>query len=63
MLPLPLFLRAQTATKQAAEVLDALKTTGYFLQKRLAPALGNRPLPDARQRFLDVLHKAAQKSP
>ncbi len=63
MLPLPLFLRAQTVTKEAAEVLDALKTTGYFLQKRLAPALGNRPLPDARQRFLDVLHKTVQKSP
>lgn len=61
MLPLPRFLRAQTATKEAAEVLDALKTTGYFLERRLAPALGNRPLPDARARFLAVLHKTSNK--
>jgi DNA repair protein RecO (recombination protein O) len=61
MLPLPRFLRAQTATKDASEVLDALKTTGYFLAHRVAPALGNRPLPDARMRFLDVLTKAVKK--
>jgi DNA repair protein RecO (recombination protein O) len=62
MLPLPRFLRAQTATKEVVEVLDALKTTGYFLQTRLAPALGNRPLPDARARFVSVLQKIADKS-
>jgi len=62
MLPLPRFLRVQTATKEAAEVLDALKTTGYFLEQRLAPALGNRPLPDARARFLAVLQKTADRA-
>ena len=62
MLPLPRFLRAKTATKEASEVLDALKTTGYFLERRLAPALGNRPLPDARERFLTVLTKVVNKS-
>lgn len=61
MLPLPRFLRAQTASKEASEVLDALKTTGYFLERRLAPALGNRPLPDARGRFLSVLTKTVMK--
>ena len=61
MLPLPRFLRAQTATKEATEVLNALRTTGYFLERRLAPALGNRPLPDARVRFLAVLTKAVTK--
>lgn len=61
MLPLPRFLRAQTATKEAADVLDALKTTGYFLQNRLAPALGNRPLPNARARFVQVLTKTANR--
>lgn len=61
MLPLPRFLRAQTASKEASEVLAALKTTGYFLERRLAPALGNRPLPDARARFLAVLHKTVNK--
>lgn len=61
MLPLPRFLRAQTATKEAPEVLDALKTTGHFLEHRLAPALGNRPLPDARSRFLTLLTKTAMR--
>lgn len=61
MLPLPPFLRAETATKDASEVLDALKTTGYFLERRLAPALGNRPLPDARARFVNVLSKTVGK--
>ncbi len=61
LLPLPRFLRAQTATKEATEVLDALKTTGYFLENRLASALGNRTLPDARARFLAVLTKTAMK--
>jgi len=61
MLPLPRFLRAQTATKEAPEVLDALRTTGYFLERRLAPALGNRPLPDSRARFLTVLTKVVSK--
>lgn len=62
MLPLPRFLRAQTATKEAAEVLDALKTTGYFLETRLAPALGNRPLPEARARFVQGLQKTIERS-
>lgn len=62
MLPLPRFLRAQTATKEAADVLDALKTTGYFLERRLAPALGNRPLPDARARFVHGLQKTVERS-
>lgn len=61
MLPLPRFLRAETVSKEASEVLDALKTTGYFLERRLAPALGNRPLPNARARFLDVLTKTVAK--
>jgi DNA repair protein RecO (recombination protein O) len=62
LLPLPRFLRAQTATKEVTEVLGALRTTGYFLERRLAPALGNRRLPDARARFLSVLTKTAQKN-
>lgn len=61
MLPLPRFLRAETATKEASEVLDALKTTGYFMERRLAPALGNRPLPDARARFVAVVDKTVRR--
>jgi DNA repair protein RecO (recombination protein O) len=37
------------------EILDGLRTTGHFLNHWLAPALGERPLPVARQRLLDAL--------
>ncbi|MEM0947587.1 MAG: DNA repair protein RecO [Pseudomonadota bacterium] len=37
------------------EVADGLRTTGHFLATRLAPSLGDRPLPEARQRFTDHL--------
>lgn len=36
------------------EVARALRTTGYFLEHRLAPALGSKPLPEARGRFVDA---------
>ncbi len=42
------------------EILDGLRVTGHFLHTRLAPALGTRPLPAARQRLLDLL---TQKRP
>jgi hypothetical protein len=29
--------------------------TGYFLENKLAPALGNRNIPAARSRFLELL--------
>ncbi|MTH98687.1 MULTISPECIES: DNA repair protein RecO [Alphaproteobacteria] len=35
------------------EIAQALGTTGYFLENRVAPALGHNPLPDARARFVD----------
>ena len=34
------------------EVVEALRVTGFFLQNRLAPELGNKPLPDSRARLL-----------
>lgn len=36
-------------------VCDGLRTTGYFLENRLAPEIGNRPLPSARQRLIDAM--------
>lgn len=39
------------------EILTALRTTGFFLESKLAPALGNRPVPEARGRFLDALSR------
>lgn len=55
LLPLPAFLRDQTTQARWVEVMDALKTTGYFLERRLAPALGDRPLPEARARMIGAL--------
>ena len=51
LLPLPPVLRGEGAAPDA-EVAQALRTTGYFLEDRLAPAMGARPLPEARARFV-----------
>lgn len=39
-------------------VLAGLRVTGHFLAHHLAPALGDKPLPPARQRFIDRLARA-----
>ena len=51
LLPLPPVLRGEGAAPDA-EVAQALRTTGYFLEDRLAPAMGARPVPEARARFV-----------
>ncbi|MEO0502846.1 MAG: DNA repair protein RecO, partial [Pseudomonadota bacterium] len=51
LLPLPPVLRGEGVAPDA-EVAQALRTTGYFLEDRLAPAMGARPLPEARARFV-----------
>ncbi len=56
LLPLPPCLRGEGPAPDA-EVLRALTTTGYFLEHRLAPALGNRPLPAARARFVELFRR------
>ncbi|TDE37383.1 DNA repair protein RecO [Antarcticimicrobium sediminis] len=56
MLPLPPCLRGEGLAPDA-EVAEGLRTTGYFLQHRLAPALGNIPLPEARARFLETFSR------
>lgn len=38
-------------------VLQGLRVTSHFLARHLAPALGDHPLPAARQRFIDVLSR------
>ena len=53
MLPLPPCLRGEGPAPDA-EIAEALRTTGYFLHHRLAPALGNAPLPEARARFVEL---------
>ncbi len=53
LLPLPPCLLAPT-NGSAEDIAQGLKTTGHFLRTWLAPALGDRPLPVARQRFVDL---------
>ena len=61
MLPLPEFLQMDGVDAAAGDVLGALKTTGYFLERWLAPALGNRPLPDARARLVRALEREVKR--
>lgn len=41
----------------AEGVLQGLRVTGHFLTHHLAPSLGDKPLPPARQRFIDALSR------
>ncbi|NKX42995.1 DNA repair protein RecO [Roseicyclus persicicus] len=63
LLPLPGVLRG-TPSGDPAEVVEGLRTTGHFLSEHLAPSLGDRPLPPARQRLVDLIaQRAAQARP
>lgn len=54
LLPLPPCLLGQGPASHA-DLIAGLHVTGHFLRNHLAPALGERPLPEARGRFVDVL--------
>lgn len=56
LLPLPDVLRG-VGNAPDIEVAQGLETTGYFLTHHLAPDLGNRPVPDARARFVDAFSR------
>ncbi|TRD22315.1 DNA repair protein RecO [Palleronia caenipelagi] len=57
LLPLPpAMLRSDVSA--SPEIARALTVTGHFLQKRLAPASGDKPLPPARDRLLSRLARA-----
>lgn len=53
LLPLPDCLRG-IGPAPDAEIAQGLTVTGHFLTDRLAPALGNNPLPEARARFVET---------
>lgn len=61
LLPLP---PALLGTPGAAprDILDGLRTTGYFLEAWLAPALGDRKLPAARERFVSLLAREERET-
>lgn len=52
LLPLPAFLLDEAADPDGEAVRQGLALSGFFLERRLFPALG-RPVPQARARFLD----------
>ncbi len=73
LLPLPpMLLKAGRGAAEAGganrgEILDALGITGHFLDKWLAPALGDAPIPQARARFVEryrrhVMRREAEAS-
>lgn len=59
LLPLPLCLMGQ-GQASLGELLAGLTTTGHFLGNKLAPDLGDHPLPAARQRLIDALSRQAR---
>ncbi|MBF9057831.1 DNA repair protein RecO [Rhodobacterales bacterium HKCCSP123] len=54
LLPLPGVLRGVPEDDPGA-VVQGLRTTGHFLSEHLAPSLGDKPLPPARQRLVDLI--------
>lgn len=56
LLPLPPVLLGQ-GDAEDTEILQALRTTGYFMETHLAPSLGSHPLPEARGRLMDLLSR------
>ena len=63
LLPLPGVLRGVPDDRPGA-IADGLRTTGHFLSDHLAPSLGDRPLPPARRRLVDLIAaRAAQTRP
>ena len=54
LLPLPPVLGG-AGTDRPGDLTRGLRTTGHFLERRLAEALGDRPLPVARARFASLV--------
>jgi DNA repair protein RecO (recombination protein O) len=56
LLPLPDVLKG-AGDSEDAEIAQAFQTTGYFLEAHLARNLGDRPLPEARARFVEAFNR------
>ncbi|KJZ19194.1 DNA repair protein RecO [Loktanella sp. S4079] len=54
LLPLPPVLAGQGDASNA-EIVTALRTTGYFLEHRLVKSIGDRPVPSARMRLIEAI--------
>lgn len=60
LLPFPDSLKPNAGDSNA-EITQALAVTGHFLTSKLAPALGNNRLPEARTRFLRLLNTTVSR--
>lgn len=56
LLPLTAPLRGAPA-ERPRDIVEGLRTTGYFLETWLAPSLGSTPLPAARARLAALLER------
>ncbi|MGJ8556160.1 MAG: DNA repair protein RecO, partial [Sulfitobacter geojensis] len=56
LLPLPDVLRGEGDASDA-DIAQGFEVTGYFLGTHLAADLGNKPLPEARARFVDAFNR------
>ncbi|MEP5729080.1 MAG: DNA repair protein RecO [Sulfitobacter sp.] len=56
LLPLPGVLRGQGAAEDT-DIAQAFRTTGYFLEHRLARSYGDNPLPEARMRYVETFSR------
>ena len=56
LLPLPDALLGKGPAPDG-EILEGLRTTGHFLENSLAPSLGDKALPAARNRLMAVLSR------
>lgn len=54
---LPLSPALRGASREMADVVTGLRVSGHFLATHLAPSLGEKPLPPARQRLIDALSR------
>ena len=54
LLPLPAFLRDGASDTTLGDALDALKTTGHFIETRILH-VSDRQLPEARRRVVELL--------
>lgn len=57
LLPLPAALLGQ-GPADANEIAQGLALTGHFLSRNLSPMRGNRPMPEARARLVDLLSRS-----
>jgi len=62
LLPLPGAVLGQ-GPATAGELAQGLALTGHFLANHLAPALGDRPLPEARRRLVAMLATPGFRAP